>query len=119
MLIVSAPAGLGKSALVDVAAARGAAAGMDVRRASGDLGEQVLPWSVVLQLFPDVPGLADRIVAEPDNPTPGSPLGLLDRVHRLVASIAAHTPDAAARRRPALGGFAEPAVSAIPGPKNR
>jgi hypothetical protein len=49
--LIEGPAGIGKTAMMHVAARLGAERGFGVRRASGGLLERELAWNVVRQLF--------------------------------------------------------------------
>ncbi|WP_370329485.1 AAA family ATPase [Mycolicibacterium hippocampi] len=91
VLVVEAPAGLGKTSLLEYAEKSAAQAGVTTRWGGGDLLEQDLPWSTASQLFSTDTGII-RALAEATEESPGSPLGLLIRIGRALTAQAEHEP---------------------------
>lgn len=87
-LVVEAPAGLGKTALLTRAATAGSVAGMRALSASGDMMEQDLPWGLVLQLFSYDLALGADLVTPVDDLMLSNPLAILYRIHREVVDLA-------------------------------
>lgn len=87
LVVVDAPAGLGKSTLLSEACRRADALGFRVLRARGDTLAADHPWSVATQLFGEVPQASTG-----GHQTPHDPFPLIHGLYRATASLAEHAP---------------------------